>query len=255
MTKIKRIEICGFRSFREPQALVFESNLSIVWAVNSQGKTSVAEAMEFLFTGRTTRRELLGGAKSEFERCLRNVHLDESDPVWVSADIARDDGTVAKVVRALVTDYTAERECVSKLTIDGTAAADLTSLGFVLSDPPTSAPVLLQHNLRFALSSRPQDRTDYFKAILEIGDLDPLRDLLAERLQSFERPTADVVVALRKAAAAPSVGDELGKLENGPLGTSAIESALATRSKRCSIRTPARTRRPVTSVLILVSDR
>jgi DNA repair exonuclease SbcCD ATPase subunit len=160
--RIKRIEICGFRSFSEPQVLNFESDLAVIWAANSQGKSSTAEALEFLLSGRTSRRDLLGGAKSEFERCLRNVHLGDNDPVWVSADIARDDGITAKVVRTLVDDYTVERECVSTLTVDGSPATDLTALGFVLSDPPTSAPVLLQHKIRFDLSSRQLERIVFF---------------------------------------------------------------------------------------------
>ncbi len=36
--------------------------MSVVWGPNSQGKTSLAEAFEFLSTGDTARREMLASA-------------------------------------------------------------------------------------------------------------------------------------------------------------------------------------------------
>lgn len=149
------LEICGFRSYAASQRFDFDGVLTVVDGANSQGKTSTAEAIEFLLTGTTVRRQLLGGAKAEFADCLRNAHIDANAPVWVRAGFVGADGVEHTVERVLVADYTAEDECQSRLTIDGVAAADLSAIGIVLSEPPLQAPVLLQHSLRFALSARP----------------------------------------------------------------------------------------------------
>ena len=197
MPKLRALEVCGFRSFVSEQRLSFDSDLALVWASNSQGKTSLAEAIEFLFTGTTNRRELLGGAKSEFERALRNAHIDPAAPVWVKATLVDDAGKEHVVTRTLITDYTADKECVAELTIDGVAATDLSALGITLFDPPLRAPVLLQHSLRFALSARPQDRTDYFKGLLEVQDLDRLGDLIDAEVANLGPLASELTQKLR----------------------------------------------------------
>src|SRR4051794_16982636 len=154
------LEICGFRSYAEPQRFDFDGVLTVVDGANSQGKTSTAEAIEFLLTGTTVRRQLLGGAKAEFADCLRNAHIDANARGWGRAGLVGSDGGEHTGERGLVADYTTEDECQSSLTIDGAPAADLSSTGIVLAEPPLQAPVLLQHSLSFALSARPQDRAD-----------------------------------------------------------------------------------------------
>jgi recombinational DNA repair ATPase RecF len=59
MPVLEWLEVTGFRSFAQRQRLDFGSDLALVWGPNSQGKTSIAEAIEFLLTGGTIRRELL----------------------------------------------------------------------------------------------------------------------------------------------------------------------------------------------------
>src|SRR6266545_6263036 len=67
--RINKIEIQGFRAFgAKPQTLVFSSPIAAVWGANSQGKTSLAEAFEFLLTGATVRRELLASVVRDGSR-------------------------------------------------------------------------------------------------------------------------------------------------------------------------------------------
>jgi len=231
MPRLRALEVCGFRSFVTEQRLTFESNLALVWASNSQGKTSLAEAIEFLFTGTTNRRELIGGAKSEFERALRNAHIDPSAPVWVRATIADDGGAERVVTRTLVKDYTADKECVTELTIDGNVATDLSSLGITLFDPPLRAPVLLQHSLRFALSARPQDRTDYFKGLLEVQDLDRLCDLIESEVAILAPAQNEMTLRLRAledSGRLPTLRADLNKTNLSDAGVGAVlESGVA----------------------------
>lgn len=194
--KLSYLEIQGFRAFgRSTQRIDLQSPLVVVVADNSQGKTSFAEALEFLFTGATTRRLLLGGSPSEFEDSLRNVHLAISYPVYVELGIEADDGALCVVRRELTSDYRGASDCKSQLTIDGIEQADVTSAGLPLSDPPLSAPVLLEHTLRYAVSSKPGERSDYFKALLEVADLEVVKAEIADLLAERESAPQDEVLA------------------------------------------------------------
>ena len=107
MVRIKRLEIKGFRAFgAQPQMLDFSGPMAVVWGPNSQGKTSLAEAIEFLLTGKTVRRELVASAKREFAEALRNAHLPLSEDVVVAAEIEDAQGQVHRIERRLIRDYT-----------------------------------------------------------------------------------------------------------------------------------------------------
>ena len=181
-SKINKIEIQGFRAFgRNAQTLTFGSLLAAVWAPNSQGKTSLAEAFEFLLTGQIVRRQLTASTQDEFADALRNAHMPAGMPAYVEAEITGADGKPHKVQRTLISDYAKRQDCQSTLQIDGKDAkeSDLAALGIVLSQPPLAAPVLAQHTLGYLFSARPQDRATYFKKIFEVTDLEELRGAAA----------------------------------------------------------------------------
>jgi chromosome segregation ATPase len=82
--KLRSLTVRGFRSFgAKAQTLECEGALTVVFGSNSQGKSSLVEATEFLLTGQTTRSQLHAGSKSEFAGCLRNVHLAPTEEVFV----------------------------------------------------------------------------------------------------------------------------------------------------------------------------
>lgn len=180
--RISKLEIQGFRSFgRDAQTLEFPSPLAAVWGPNSQGKTSLAEAIEFLLTGQIVRRALMASGQDEFADALRNAHLPVGTPCFVQATIVNSDGTPHTIRRTLKTDYGKKQDCETKLEIDGAAVSEtaLAGIGIVLSQPPLRAPVLAQHTLGYLFSARPQDRASYFKALLEVTDLDEFRSAVA----------------------------------------------------------------------------
>ncbi|MDE0344480.1 MAG: ATP-binding protein, partial [Boseongicola sp.] len=180
--KINKIEIQGFRAFgQKGQTLAFGSSLAAIWAPNSQGKTSLAEAFEFLLTGQIVRRQLVASTQDEFADSLRNAHMPVAMPTYVEAQITGTDGRTRTVRRTLISDYAKRNDCQSALQIDGEDAkeSDLASLGIVLSQPPLAAPVLAQHTLGYLFSARPGDRATYFKKVLEVTDLEELRSAAA----------------------------------------------------------------------------
>lgn len=214
--KINKIEVQGFRAFgRKAQTLSFGSSLAAIWAPNSQGKTSLAEAFEFLLTGQIVRRQLLASTQDEFADALRNAHMLTAIPTYVEAEIIGIDGRTHKLKRTLVLDYAKRKDCQSALQIDGGDAneSDLATLGIVLSQPPLAAPVLAQHTLGYLFSARPQDRATYFKKILEVTDLEELRGAVAELDAGFKRNDGDrQLIRLAAAAAIENAGPLLAPL-------------------------------------------
>lgn len=188
-SRLVSVEVRGFRAFgTEPTQFDFDVPIAVVHAGNSQGKTSLAEALEFLISGRSSRRDLLGGAKAEYHDSLRNAHMpDGNECVYVEAVVRTEDGETHQVRRELVCDFGPGVECDSRLFIDGNPAVDLASVGMPLADPPVRAPVLLQHILRHVLSTEPKQRVGYFKALLSLTDLDVLREHVAATRGTLER--------------------------------------------------------------------
>ncbi len=143
--RIKSLSVKGFRAFgATEQTLNLPTDLSVVWGPNSLGKTSLAEAFEFLLTGRIIRRELMASTQDEFADALRNAHLTVGEEVYVTASIIAADGTPHTIRRVLTDDYTKRQDCKSRLEIDGETATevDLSRLGITLSQTPWQAPVL-----------------------------------------------------------------------------------------------------------------
>jgi DNA repair exonuclease SbcCD ATPase subunit len=124
--QLRKIEIHGFRSFGiGKQTFELPSTVAVLWGGNSQGKTSLAEAMEFLLTGQIARRELLASTKEEFSDSLRNAHIPEVAPVAVSAEVICPDGKVRCLKRTLKEDYKkGSQGCTSTLEIDGLACQE-----------------------------------------------------------------------------------------------------------------------------------
>lgn len=195
------LETRGFRSFgTEVRRFELSAPLVVVHAGNSQGKTSLAEAVEFLLTGRSSRRDVFGGAKAEYNGSLRNAHLPDDADVWVAAGIRDENGVVHEVRRSLTADFASALDCTSTLTVDGVAVEQIPAFGLSLGDGVMGAPVLLQHTLRYVLSTEPKQRAIYFKALLTLSDLDLLRQrVAAQRIpleQEVDGPATAAVRAL-----------------------------------------------------------
>ena len=158
--KINKIEIQGFRAFgRNGQTLAFGSLLAAVWAPNSQGKTSLAEAFEFLLTGQIVRRQLMASTQDEFADALRNAHMPAGMSAYVEAEIAGEDGKPHKVRRTLISDYTKRRDCQSTLQIGGRDAKEAILLPSALCFRSRRSPRRSWPSILSAICFRPGRRT------------------------------------------------------------------------------------------------
>lgn len=225
------LEVRGFRAFgAEARTLQLDAPLVVVHAGNSQGKSSLAEAIEFLISGRSSRRELLGGAKAEYNDSLRNAHLPTGDNnVYVQAVVRDIHGAIHEVRRELMCDFGQGTECESRLLLDGVEVADLERVGLPLADGPVRAPVLLQHILRHVLSTEPKQRVGYFKALLSLTDLDRFRERVRAargRLESEQPRPALLKVGSVSGTPAAAAGTAITSLTKKPITPDAASTAV-----------------------------
>ncbi|WP_428338667.1 AAA family ATPase [Mycobacterium sp.] len=229
--RLVSLEIRGFRAFgTEARTLQLDAPLVVVHAGNSQGKTSLTEAIEFLISGRSSRREMLGGSKAEYHDSLRNAHLPAADTdVYVQALVRDAAGTTHEVRRELLSDFSQGAECDSRLLVDGVKANNLDHVGLPLADPPVRAPVLLQHTLRHVLSTEPKQRVGYFKALLELTDLDLFRERVRAargRIDAEQPGSAFRLLKALTGTPAGSSGESIAALAKKPITTEAAKTAI-----------------------------
>ena len=156
----------------------------------------------------------MASSQDEFADAIRNVHLPAGTEVYVKALVVGVDGNEHIVKRVLTADYAKKQDCRSRLEIDGQVvdAKALAGLGIVLSQPPIAAPVLAQHTLSFIFSVGPQNRSTYFKALLEVTDLDELRNDIASAALQLKTPESSVLTKFDKCAALPPLASSIGTL-------------------------------------------
>ncbi|MDH5508840.1 MAG: AAA family ATPase [Nitrospinota bacterium] len=239
--QLRKIEIQGFRSFGSgKQSFELSQTVSVLWGGNSQGKTSLAEAIEFLFSGQIARRELLASTKDEFSDSLRNAHIPNTLPVFVSAEIVCADGKIRQLKRVLSEDYKkGNHGCISTLEIDGLLCLDgdiETKLGIKLFQAPLSSPVLAQHTLGYIFSAGPNDRSTYFRAVLDTQDLEDFRAAIAALSEYIPTPVLkengllhaiEIIPELGNTSSAIRKSKSLSNLENSLLdATTALLTSL-----------------------------
>ena len=163
MTRLTRLEVAGFRASRESPGARLREEPAVIYAPNSHGKTSLAEAIEFLLTGSTSRRLLVSSAVREFADALRNAHLAAGGEVIVRATVEAANGHRHEIERKLLTDYTSRGECTSLLRIDGQDAKDASSLGIALAQAPLAAPCPDAARAQVCASGRTNATHDVFQ--------------------------------------------------------------------------------------------
>ena len=216
LPRLRKLEVQGFRSFGTGrQSFDVSETVTVLWGGNSQGKSSLAEALEFLFTGEIVRRELLASAKDEFADSLRNAHIPVATPVTVEAIIDCPDGVSRRLRRSLVDDFKGSTACTSRIEIDDkpvTEADLLKQLGVKLMPAPLRAPVLAQHTLGYIFSAAPADRATYFRAVLDTQDLEDFRNAVAALEAALPAPQLPELQALASVEAIPEVAASAKKM-------------------------------------------
>jgi len=164
-----------FRGFRNlPSPINLSGGLIVIEGRNSSGKTSLAEAFEWLLSGQLVRRSFseMGDSK-ELESCISYQLKPEEEQIWVEAEFLATDGESFKVKRLLTQDYSGEdlSRAESEFYLNDqllSRTEEETFLDGLLAGIP---PVLMQHSLRTFVLSTPRQRRDYFERLLRLDEI------------------------------------------------------------------------------------
>lgn len=158
--KVEAIEVSGLRGFNTARTLALSPTLTVIYALNGRGKTSLCEAWNWLHTGQMM---ALIQPASETKKGHLNVHA--AQPGYV---------------RLLGTN----RSVLAERQWDGSLAAPLMPNVHV-------SPVLLQYALQRVLHQQPGERRAFFDEIAGLGVESSVADALAKaaaRLKPHEEP-------------------------------------------------------------------
>jgi len=177
--RLKRIKIAGFRGFNDEQEVELDSNLLIVSGDNHTGKTSLAEALEWLFFGYTVRcrRGKDQYSKIEYRDIYRNIHYRDDKRAYVELKVLHQDDVI-----------TLRRELIdaedSQAYLNGQPIDDFTSLGF---SPTASCPVIAQHGLRDFIYTNPNTRREILSYVLGLDSLVRLQNDIQDAHTKYRR--------------------------------------------------------------------
>src|SRR6266702_7970146 len=140
--RLVSLTVRNFRGFGSSgTAVPLDADLVLMFGPNGYGKTSLAEAIEWLFYGTTRRRQRGDGySKNEYDGCFPNVH--GGTPVEVSATVRMPSG-IEHILSRRIPDPRADE--VSETFVDGKPAY-LASVGVHALD--AAHPVVAQHDLQ-----------------------------------------------------------------------------------------------------------
>ncbi len=188
-----------FRGFREMSVPIdMSGNLVVIDGPNSSGKTSLAESLEWLFTGSLSRRaNSSNGNPRELEDCVQNQFRPEGVETWVKAtfvsDLSENDSEGFTLRRVLTKDYgrTATSTCESVLFLDDQELEQGSEQAVLDKHFAGVPPLLMQHTLRDFVNSDPSRRRTYFERLLRLDELTELVRLSVisdDRLADFPSP-------------------------------------------------------------------
>lgn len=188
----------GFRNLTEPINLF--GSLIVIDGRNSSGKTSLAEAFEWLLTGQLIRRRMqqFGDAR-ELENCITNQFKPEDEETFVEATFVTESNKQFILKRVLRRDYGATQTSIpeSILYLDGkefTLQAEKAYLDSLFAGIP---PILMQHSLRLFINNTPKERRNYFERLLRLDELTCLIEHAVignARLSEFPNPIGSVAI-------------------------------------------------------------
>jgi len=160
--KIKNITIQGFRGFNEERNIDFHDRLTLIYAPNSYGKTSISESFEWLLYGITSKVEK-ADSKEEYKGSYRNRHLSESSTPFVKATFVDCNGNETEFRGDLAEDETIQRFVNGREVESWPLAQDISKV---------PRPFILQHALKYLLLVRPDERFQGFAHLLGLEKLD-----------------------------------------------------------------------------------
>jgi len=192
--RLLKVRPIYFRGFGSSDWIDLDSDLVLLYGPNAFAKTSLAEAIEWLFFGWTKRR-LKGDrfSKDEYRGSYRNAHAPASTPTGVAACVRLPGGSEHLIERRLVLG-SRQADDTSEAYVDG-SLAELDSIGIL----PDEAfyPIIVQHGLQDFIHTRPIDRRNAISAALGLDSLVEFKAVLDRaRIALRNSPPPTVSVSL-----------------------------------------------------------
>jgi hypothetical protein len=165
--KIKNLTIQGFRGFNEEQTIEFHEHLTLIYAPNSYGKTSISEALEWLLYGVTSKVEK-ADSKDEYKGSYRNRHL--LDTLFPSVKVR----LIEKGNELTLTGELRDDDTVRKFIGESAPSVEVDEWPFAPNLSSAPYPFILQHALKYLLLTNPDDRFKGFARLLALESLDEI---------------------------------------------------------------------------------
>jgi DNA polymerase III delta prime subunit len=193
--RLVELTVRNFRGFgSSAETIRLDRDLVLFFGPNGFGKTSLAEAIEWLFYGFTKRRRQGEGySKSEYAGTYANAHRGRPVQVDLKVFIA---GREYLLSRRLIDG---DRNEASETYIDG-AKANFSTISAGSNE--AVYPVVAQHGLQTFIHSKPKDRRDAIGAALGLDELTALKASLESARSSFQRTPPPAIIDARKELAA-----------------------------------------------------
>lgn len=188
MWRLIRLEAEGFRGINKRITLDPHPQLTIIFGENGSGKTSLAEAIEWVIRDTTQKLEdaRISNRVTEISGSLRNLHAGER-PTRVALTFESDGLTVVF-----------ERQLQQ-----GSHASALSSQGdssLLPTLPWNSAPIVLQHGLRSFIDAPPAKRWDRIATMLDLEPLEKFKDFVGRAVTIARHRFSTLVNALDRLA-------------------------------------------------------
>jgi len=163
--RVKSLTVLGFRGFNEEYDIDFHRSLTLVYAPNSYGKTSISESFEWLLYGVTSKVEK-ADSKEEYKGSYRNRHTPEELKPFVRATFIDRHGHEIELKGILNTDETMQKIFNGQEVPQWLLTPDISK---------APKPFILQHALKYLLLVKPDERFQGFARLLGLEKLDLLQ--------------------------------------------------------------------------------
>ncbi len=145
-----------FRAFQDGWELPFSEQLTLFFGTNGAGKSSLAEALEWLLLGYTTRRQKGDTySKNEYKGSYVNHRWQPSnEPPSVTLKVRSSDGQT-HILRRQMLPATKGKidDTQSQLSVDGSPVRQLSDMGFRFTT--AQSPIVVQHGIQDIIHTRP----------------------------------------------------------------------------------------------------
>jgi DNA repair exonuclease SbcCD ATPase subunit len=190
--RLIRVKPSFFRGFADSEWINIDADLVVIYGPNGFGKTSLAEAIEWLLYGKTKRREKGENlSQRDYQGSYRNIHAPVGSQTKVEAEFRHSDGTTHVLRRELVLG---RRNAESSETFVNNSRADFSTVG--ITQEEIYYPIIAQHSLQDFIHSRPIDRRDKISAALGLDILVRFKSVVDRGRTRFQNnPTPAVNIA------------------------------------------------------------